>query len=150
MGIGINVRNLKPDYSYLFQSMTGGNSASLNFLSDYASIKNGSYGKLMKAYYSPGHRSGNEVSSLVEQKNQRTTAAAKDSAKTLSSIESAAEELKKSADTLTAKGSKSVFNKVDIETKDENGVTSTTKGYDTNAIYKAVSEIGRASCRERV
>ena len=140
MGIGINVRNLKPDYSYLFQSMTGGNSASLNFLSDYASIKNGSYGKLMKAYYSPDHRSGNEVSSLVEQKNQRTTAAAKDSAKTLSSIESAAEGLKKSADTLTAKGSKSVFNKVDIETKDENGVTSTTKGYDTNAIYKAVSD----------
>ncbi len=83
---------------------------------------------------------GNEVSSIVEQKNQRTTAAAKDSAKTLSSIESAAEELKKSADTLTAKGSKSVFNKVDIETKDENGVTSTTKGYDTNAIYKAVSD----------
>ena len=36
MGIGINVRNLKPDYSYLFQSMTGGNAASMNFLSDYA------------------------------------------------------------------------------------------------------------------
>ena len=71
MGIGINVRNLKPDYSYLFQSMTGGNSASLNFLSDYASIKNGSYGKLMKAYYSPGHRSGNEVSSIVERIPQR-------------------------------------------------------------------------------
>lgn len=139
MGIGINVRNLKPDYSYLFQSMTGGNVASMNFLSDYASIKNGSYGKLMKAYYGPSHRSSKEVSSLVE-KNQRTTAAAKDSAKTLSSIESAAEELKKSADALTAKGSKSVFNKVDIETKDENGVTSTTKGYDTNAIYKAVSD----------
>ena len=93
----------------------------------------------MKAYYGPSHRSSKEVSSLVE-KNQRTTAAVKDSAKTLSSIESAAEELKKSADALTAKGSKSVFNKVDIETKDENGVTSTTKGYDTNAIYKAVSD----------
>lgn len=139
MGISINVSNLKPDYSYLFQSLSGGSSVgSMNFLSDYASIKNGSYGRLMKAYYGTGasHRASKEVSSVVEKK---TTSAAKDSVETLSSIESAAEGLKKSADTLTAKGSKSLFNKVDIETKDENGVTSTRKDYDTNAIYKAVS-----------
>lgn len=53
MGISINVGNSSQDYSYLFQGLSSSSSSSnLNFLSDYASIKNGSYGKLMKAYYS--------------------------------------------------------------------------------------------------
>ena len=43
--------NMNQDYSYLFQGLSGGNLGDLNLLSDYASIKNGSYGKLMKAYY---------------------------------------------------------------------------------------------------
>ncbi|MCM1135532.1 MAG: hypothetical protein NC400_08150 [Clostridium sp.] len=143
MGVSINVSQLKPDYSYLFQSMSGGSSSfgTMSFLTDYASVKNGSYGKLMKAYYGSGpHRAASkEVSSIVEQKNNRTTSAAKDSAKTLSEVEKSAENLKKSADTLTARGAKSVFKEVDIETKDKNGVTTTTRGYDTDAIYKAVS-----------
>lgn len=49
MGIGIDV-GMNQDYSYLFQGASGGGS-NLNFLSDYASIKNGSYGKLLKTYY---------------------------------------------------------------------------------------------------
>ncbi len=51
MGISIDVGSSNQDYSYLFQSLSGGNLGDLNMLSDYASIKNGSYGKLMKAYY---------------------------------------------------------------------------------------------------
>ena len=50
MGIGINV-GTKQDYSYLFQGLSSGSLGNLNMLSDYASIKNGSYGRLMKAYY---------------------------------------------------------------------------------------------------
>ena len=47
MGIRINVSN-NQDSSYLFQSLSSsGGMGNLNFLSDYASIKNGSYGKLM-------------------------------------------------------------------------------------------------------
>lgn len=48
----INVGN-NQDYSYLFQSLSSssGGMGNLNFLSDYASIKNGSYGKLLKTYY---------------------------------------------------------------------------------------------------
>ena len=57
MGIGINVGNTSPNYSYLFQSASGGSLGNLNFISDYASIKNGSYGKLMKAYYGAGQSS---------------------------------------------------------------------------------------------
>ncbi|MDE5803122.1 MAG: hypothetical protein K2I22_09440 [Lachnospiraceae bacterium] len=51
MGISVNVGNTSQNYSYLFQSASGGSLGNLNFLSDYTSIKNGSYGKLMKAYY---------------------------------------------------------------------------------------------------
>lgn len=54
MSISINVGNTSRNYSYLFQGFTtsGGSSfGNMNFLSDYTSIKNGSYGKLLKAYY---------------------------------------------------------------------------------------------------
>lgn len=46
----------KQDVSFLFGSLGSGASsvAGSNFLSDYAAIKNGSYGKLMKAYYAEG------------------------------------------------------------------------------------------------
>ena len=40
---------------------------------------------------------------------------------------------------LTENRKDSVFKEKDITTKDENGVGKTTKGYDTDAIYKAVS-----------
>lgn len=45
----------------------------------------------------------------------------------------------KSAESLLKTGKDSVFKEKDITTKDENGVEKTTKGYDTDAIYKAVS-----------
>lgn len=56
MGVKINVDS-KQDYSYLFQNLSSGGMGNLNFLSDYASIKNGSYNKLMKAYYGKGQTS---------------------------------------------------------------------------------------------
>lgn len=63
MGISINVGG-NQDYSYLFQSLSSSSSgaANLNFLSDYASIKNGSYGKLMKSYYGTGLDAGKTTS----------------------------------------------------------------------------------------
>ncbi|MBQ8596397.1 MAG: hypothetical protein IJ409_01275 [Lachnospiraceae bacterium] len=131
---------MKQDYSYLFQSLSTSNSSSglgnLNFLSDYAAIKNGSYGKLMKAYYAKD--ASDEVSSIANSKSSTSTAA--DTAKTLSEIKSAAEGLKTSADALIDKGTDSLFNKVDVESTDANGVTTTSKGYDTEAIYSAVSD----------
>lgn len=48
MGISIDVSGSKPNYSSLFSSLD----SSASWLNDYASLKNGSYGKLMKAYYS--------------------------------------------------------------------------------------------------
>ena len=73
--------NLKTDTSYLFSSLSNSSSNSgsgldslSSILSDYSSIKNGSYGKLLKAYY--GTNSGSSVDALVEDK----TASADDAA----------------------------------------------------------------------
>lgn len=141
MGIRINV-NARQDYSYLFQSMTtksGSSLGNLNFLSDYASIKNGSYGKLMKAYYAKdtANKTASTAKDTETKKNSISTAA--DSGKTLSEIEKAADSMKESADSLLTKGRKSVFNQKSVKTTDETGKTTVSQEYDTDAIYKAVS-----------
>lgn len=134
MAINIQAKN---DYSYLFSNLgtksSGG--ANLNFLSDYAAIKNGSYGKLMKAYYSMDSRE--EVGRLAKKSNASTATEAEK--KELARVQSTTDTLKDSADKLLETGKDSVFNKKEITTKDENGVETTTEGYDAEAIYKAVS-----------
>lgn len=132
--------NIKPrsDVSFLFSSLGNGaaNVAGSSFLSDYAAIKNGSYGKLMKAYYS---ETGNvSVNKLVKNSSKNSQSA--EDAKVLTKIQGSTDSLKESADELLETGSKSVFAVKDITTKDENGKELTEKGYDTAAIYKAVSK----------
>ena len=125
----------KQDYSSLFSSL-GSSAAAVSgstFLSDYASIKNGSYGKLMKAYYS---KSPNDSVSKLANKS---VSKSKDDTKTLANVDSTTDALKASADKLLVSGSKSLFKEVDITTKDKNDVETTTKGYDMDAIYNAVS-----------
>lgn len=120
MAIGIKPR---VDYSSLFSSkntMGAGSGSSMStFLSDYASIKNGSYGKLMKAYY--GKNTSN-VSNIVKTKDNA------DLDKTIASVKKSAESLKESTDALLQKGSKSVFQ------TDEDGA------YHTDGIYDKVSQ----------
>lgn len=130
--MSINIQ-AKTNYSFLFSglSSSASNAVSGNWLADYASIKNGSYGKLMKAYYAKD--SG-------DSKTAASTIAKKDTAKkTLAKVETTTDALKESADALLATGKKDLFTQKDITTKDENGVESTTKGYDTDAIYNAVN-----------
>uniref|UniRef100_UPI004055BDEF hypothetical protein n=1 Tax=Acetatifactor sp. TaxID=1872090 RepID=UPI004055BDEF len=134
MGITIQPRN---DISYLFSGL--GNNGSNNrtsgndFLIQYASIKNGSYAKLLKAYYS---ETGNDAVKSVAKKSTSMTS---EDTKNIAEVQSATDSLKESADALFEKGSKSVFAKKDIVTKDKNGVETTTKGFDVDAIYKAVN-----------
>ena len=117
------------DYSYLFSNLqTSGNSSTgsaSSFLADYASIKNGSYSKLMRAYYEKGSGSGTTKASKE---------ASAEEAKQNSQVKSDAASVKDAADALVTTGSKSVFNLTDVKDKDGN----TTKGYDYDAIYKAV------------
>ena len=57
----VDYANYDPGYD--FSSLIGGaTNSSANLLSDYASIKNGSYGKMMKAYYAKQDRESASVS----------------------------------------------------------------------------------------
>jgi len=135
----------KTDYSTLFSSLNSSSSSSSNslsgltsLLSDYASIKSGAYGKLMKAYYS---ETGTDAAkSIAEDSTSKTKTTTEDTeSKKLNKVQTATDALKESADTLYATGTDSLFNKKEITTTDANGVETTTRDYDTDAIYKAVS-----------
>lgn len=97
--------------------------------SDYATIQNGSYTKLMKAYYKKAASDDSSSSSAA-------TSTSKDSSKTLANIESAADDLKKASETLRTNGDKSLFTKKQTTDKDGN----VSYEYDTDKIYKAVSD----------
>ncbi len=107
MGISINV-NTKQDYSYLFSSLNKSDSTGMSsLLGDYASIKNGSYGKLMKAYYKGNAK--DEVNTLA--KKNSTDVKQTQEVKNLTKVSANTDALKTSADKLLEKGSDSVYEK---------------------------------------
>ena len=94
-------------FSSLGSSSKSTNSGTLGInLSDYASIRSGSYSKLMKSYYK---LDSNDTKTSAKDKTNTSTSTSKDSAKTLANIESAAEELTASAKELYSTKSNSVF-----------------------------------------
>lgn len=120
--------------STLFSSLgssksTGSGLFGIN-LSEYASIRSGSYGKLMRSYFSMDSTKGTSKSDDSTKNTiedlATTTSTSKDSTKTLAAIESDAKELTDSAKALYTRGNNKVF------TKDSGG------SYDTDKIYKAV------------
>jgi hypothetical protein len=119
-------------YNFNNYSTSSSNSSDTtsSILRDYASIRNGSYKKLLKAYYEKADTGSTNSS----------TSTSADSTKTISKIQSAATNLVNAADTLTAKGSKSIFKEKEITTTDASGNKTTTTGYDKDAIYKATSD----------
>jgi len=55
--------SMNQGYSQLFSGLSSsGSSGNMNFLSDYASLKNGSYGRLLKSYYGMGQSSSTSAS----------------------------------------------------------------------------------------
>lgn len=76
MGIGLNGLNsgLTDTYSSLLGSSSGsGEIGGASLLSDYASIKNGSYGKMMKSYYAKVKEEDEISSSKSSSKEKRLT-----------------------------------------------------------------------------
>ena len=111
------------DSGYDVSALLGGNTnASGNMISDYASIKNGSYGKLLKAYYA--------------KQDAEKSALSGDSPQKLKLMMSSADSLKKSADALN---NSSLWEKKKIKKKDEEtGEETEVEDYDWDAITKAV------------
>lgn len=135
--MSVNIQ-VKQDFSYLFSSLGSGAAgvSGSNFLSDYASIKNGSYAKLMKAYY--GGNTNDSVNAIAKKQSSSSKLTEAES-KEYAQVQTASDALKDSADALLATGSKSLFKQIDITTKDEDGNETTEKGYDVESIYNAVN-----------
>ena len=115
----------------MYTSLFGNsNDSTANFLSDYASVKNGSYGKLLKAYYTKGESSSGfpGASFLPDTKNTGMA----DSAQKLSRIQTVSSDLSKSSQALL---NDSLWEKK--ETRSEDGTLRSD--YDWDAITKAVS-----------
>ncbi len=142
---------LKTDYSFLF---SGANRTSnqgfdnmSSFLSDYKSIKNGSYGKLMRSYYNLDKTekpSKDDTKNDVQKPNTNSTSISTDTSKTLVAIEKDAESLKTSADKLWVGGKTSLFTEKELTTKAEDGTETTTRGYDHDAIGTAVQNFAKS------
>lgn len=113
------------DKGYDFTTLLGGTAnSSGNLLSDYASLKNGSYGKLMKAYYKQ----------LDAEK-----ASSGDTQQKLTLMRSGADALKKSADALN---DPSLWEKKKFKIKDEEtGEETEAEDYDWDAITKSVKSV---------
>ncbi len=135
--MAINIQ-AKQDVSYLFSGLSSNSSDSLSgfitsgALTEYSNIKSGTYSKLMKAYYSEA--AGDEVKSIAGK-----DAAATEEAKAYAKVQTASDALKEAADVLYESGEDSLFAMKQITSTDENGVETTTEGYDVAGIYKAVS-----------
>lgn len=114
--MNINLGGLKQDYSYLFSGMNGtknnGNLFSSINLSDYNSIKTGSYGKLLKAYYK---KEDTDTSNDTATKKPSVGKVEESSAKELKEVQIEANALRDSAGALMQKGSKSVFRNEDMD-----------------------------------
>lgn len=127
--MGISIQE-KSDYSYLFSGLSTSSSTSTNnFLGEYASIKNGSYSKLMKAYYSDSASS--EVSSLVNSQS-----------KVLTEVQDATDKLKDSADALLETGTSAVINSGDTD-KISSAVNSFVDNY--NSVINKMENVDSAT-----
>ena len=115
--------NSNVDFSALFSGTSDISSVgNTNMLSDYAAIKNGSYGKLMKAYYA--------------KQDAEKLSGKGDTSQKLTLMKTSADSLKKSADALN---DSSLWEKKKIKKKDEKtGEEIEVEDYDWDKITKAV------------
>ena len=141
--------NLKNDYSYLFQSMNtsanSGMSGMSSILSDYSSIKNGSYGKLLKAYYAKD--TDTRVKDIVNNREQNKNEVSAQDAEKLNKIRTESDSLQKSAGKLLSKDKDSVFNKMDKEAIYQ-AVDQFVNSY--NSVLSASKSAGNESVSNRV
>ena len=148
--MNINLSGLKQDYSFLFSSMNSSKNNSMDFfssinLSDYNSIKTGTYGKLLKAYYK---KDDTEESKDTTAKKPATNKVDEVHVKEMKEVQTEANELRDSANKLVQRGSKSVFKDEDMAkvysavsdfVEDFNSVVEKGKETDSKAITRGAS-----------
>ncbi|MBO5302562.1 MAG: hypothetical protein J6A92_00770 [Lachnospiraceae bacterium] len=143
----------------LFSSSSMFNSTDMlgiNYM-DYASIRNGSYGKLLSAYYDLNKTEESSKTNKTEDstKDKNSSSATGTSASTststssvaadkLAAIESSAEKAKEAADKLLTQGSGSIFNQTAVKDSEGNVATDASGNaitdYDRDKITSAVKD----------
>lgn len=144
MGINVNM-----DYSSLFSSLPGAGSTNnimnglSGMLSDYSSIRNGSYGKLVSAYYKKIEKEDSDTSEKTEKNQRRTQTQTEKSRaaekKQYSSISSNAKSVASDLEKLTKDGDSSAYTKSWQTVKNEDGNDTRVFDYNTSKITNAVS-----------
>lgn len=130
--------------SLLFSGMSSNSSGMSSMLGDYMAIRNGSYGKLLKAYYSEQDKSVKKSASTYKDSTKKKLEALADSeeVKKYKNTQSDASSLKSAASSL--RSSSKLFEQVSQTTTDENGEEKTVMDYDRDAISSAVKTFVKA------
>lgn len=130
--------NVGLDYTTLFGSLSGSSqnsgsyvSSLASLVSDYNSIKDGSYGKVVEKYYEKYGKSA--IQSAVSD----TTTTDNTSVKADATTASAADALE---NTVTDLSKDSLYTNKNYTTTDSDGNKITAYGYDMNSLYNKVSE----------
>ncbi len=125
---------------------SNGSSGMSNMLGDYMAIRNGSYGKLLKAYYSDSDSSTKKTAGAIRRENSKKQAqqasADSEEIKKYKTAQSDASSLKTAAGDL--RSNSKLFEKVEKTTTDENGEETTVMDYDRDAINSAVKSFVKA------
>lgn len=141
--MGVSLSGLNSGVGDVYSSLlsSGGTSSSSGFdgsslLSDYASIKNGSYGKMMKAYYAKQKALDEDESSVSEAKKSRETkdAASASSARKFYETASKMSSLDYSADNIDK-----LYDEVSAFVKDYNSLI-TTASKSKNSVVQAQAD----------
>lgn len=146
--MSINIQ-AKTNVSYLFSSLGNGASgvAGSNFLADYASIKNGSYGKLMRAYYK--ETASDEVKSIAKNqtKTSNSTVLTKEESQKYAKVQTTSDALKESADALldkklyTGNDTDKIYEAVSSFVKDYNSVITAAGETDDTSVTRRVQNM---------
>lgn len=130
----------------LFSGFSSGSTGMSNMLGDYMAIRNGSYGKLLKAYYAKQDDGGTKkTAGAIRRENSWKKAQAStdtEEVKEYKAAQSDASTLKKAAGDIRSNAK--LFEKVPQTTKDENGNETTVVDYDRDAIKSAVKSFVKA------
>ncbi|MDE7327073.1 MAG: flagellar filament capping protein FliD [Lachnospiraceae bacterium] len=126
----------------LFSGFSSGSSGMSNLLGDYMSIRNGSYGKLLKAYYAKDTGEKKTAGAIRRENSLKKTQSDSEEVKQYKEAQSDASTLKSAASSI--RSNSKLFEQVEKTTTDENGEEKTVMDYDRDKISSAVKAFVKA------
>lgn len=130
--------------STLFSGLSANSGSTFSgLLGEYNQIKNGTYGKLLKAYYKKYNADGSTKTETTDKitNKVKTSSDTVDTAKELETVKDSATTLQNAAIALSAvkSGSSSLYEKKTIVDTNEDGTTSSRTDYDYDTLVKSVN-----------